>query len=106
MRMAGVQITAKDYDAALQSLRKALALEPNLVDAQRSLVALSVVADRAPEALAMAREMQKQKPTESVGFIMEGDVHASKQAWSSSSRRSDSRPRAVRVVAAHRLAHH
>ena len=81
MRMAEMQMAAKDYDAALQSMRKALALKPDLIDAQRGIVALDAVTGRVPEAVAMAREMQKQKPKESVGFIMEGDVHASRNAW-------------------------
>ena len=39
-------------------------------------------AGRTKEALAVAREVQKQRPKESVGYILEGDIHASKKAWS------------------------
>ncbi len=33
------------------------------------------------DALAVAREVQKQRPKESMGYILEGDIHASKKAW-------------------------
>jgi len=81
VRMAEVQIAAKDYDDAHQSLRKALTLKPDLIEAQRSIVSLDVTMDRVPDAIAMAREIQKQRPKESVGFILEGNVHASKKDW-------------------------
>ncbi len=29
----------------------------------------------------MARDMQKQRPKESAGYMLEGDIHASKKAW-------------------------
>ena len=81
LRIADVQIATKNIEAALESLRKALALDPNLLQAQQNIVALEVRAGRAPQALIVARDVQKQRPKESAGFILEGDVHASEKAW-------------------------
>ena len=33
------------------------------------------------EAIAIAREVQKQRPKESIGFVLEGDIQATKKAW-------------------------
>jgi len=82
MRIAEIQIAAKDNAAALETLRKALALKPDLIEAQRAIVALNVTGGRTNEALKAAREVQKARPKESVGYILEGNVYASTKAWS------------------------
>ena len=82
MRMSELQVMAKDPTAARESLRKALALKPDLFEAQRRMIALEIDRDATPAALAIARDVQKQHPNESVGYILEGDVYARKKAWS------------------------
>ena len=82
MRIAELQMLTKDNKGARDSLRKALAVKPDLFEAQRRLVALELDADAAPSALAVARDVQKQHPKESVGYILEGDIYAKKKAWS------------------------
>ena len=82
MRIAELQMLAKDNKGAREGLRKALAVKPDLFEAQRRLVALELDADRAPSALAIARDVQTQHPKESVGYLLEGDVYAQKKAWS------------------------
>ena len=81
LRMAEVQIATKSKDKAMESLRQALALKPDLVEAQRAIIELDLDAGRLPQAVAMARDVQKQRPKQSVGFIFEGDIYASKKAW-------------------------
>ncbi len=81
LQMAEAQMAAKDTNGALQSLRKALAIQPDSVDAQRGIMTLDLAADRVQEALAIAREVQKQRPKEAIGYLLEGDVHVVKQAW-------------------------
>jgi putative PEP-CTERM system TPR-repeat lipoprotein len=78
---AGVQVAAKDNDAALQSLRKALALKADMIEAQQTIVLLETDAGRTAQAVAMTREVQKQRPNEPVGYVLEGNVHAHKKAW-------------------------
>lgn len=81
MRLAQIQLAAKDNDAARRSLRKALALKPDLVGAQRALIAIEVSAGRVEEALALARDVQKRKPTHPNGFVFEGDIHSFQKQW-------------------------
>ena len=81
LRMAELQSAGKDYDAAARSLQRALAIKPDLVSAQRALIALDVGNERVPQAIEIARTIQKQRPKESIGYLLEGDVHASKKAW-------------------------
>lgn len=81
LRMAEIQVAAKDKDSAMQSLRKALGIKPDLVEAQRGIIALDLDAGRFQEAIAVARDVQKQRPKQSAGFLFEGDIHASKKQW-------------------------
>ena len=81
LRIAEAQIAAKKTDAALQSLRKALELKPDMVQAQRTIITLDLAAGHVQEALARAREIQKQRPKEAIGLMFEGDIHASKKRW-------------------------
>jgi putative PEP-CTERM system TPR-repeat lipoprotein len=81
LRMANAQIAAKDTTGALQSLRKALEIQPESVDAQRGIMTLDLAADRVDEALAIARTVQKQRPKEAIGYLLEGDVYVARKAW-------------------------
>ena len=81
LRSASVHVASKDFAAAEASLRKSLEIKPDFADAQRALVALDVNRNRAPQALETARSAQKQNPKSAVGYILEGDVHASAKAW-------------------------
>jgi putative PEP-CTERM system TPR-repeat lipoprotein len=81
MRMAEIHIANNDSSAARDSLRKALAIKPDLLEARSELVMLDIRSGKTAEALAMAREIQKQRPDESVGYVLEGAVHASNNAW-------------------------
>jgi len=82
MRLAELQIAAKDNTAAAENLRKALEIKPDLIEARRAMIALDVSSDRINDALAAARDVQKRRPKESVGYILEGNIYASKKAWS------------------------
>jgi putative PEP-CTERM system TPR-repeat lipoprotein len=79
--LADAYYTAKNYDAALQSLKRALAIAPQLLPAQQKLITLQLAAGKADEALATAREVQKQRPDAPVGFVYSGDIEASRKNW-------------------------
>ena len=81
LRMAEVQAAANIKDEAMESLAKALAIRPNFVDAQLGMIALHLDAGRGNEALAVAREIQKQRPNEQVGYGAEGDIRARQKNW-------------------------
>lgn len=79
LRLADAQMAAKNPAAAESSLRRALDLQPNLVDAQRRLIALRIEQDRLQDAVALTRTVQKQRPKEAIGFLLEGDARQSKK---------------------------
>jgi putative PEP-CTERM system TPR-repeat lipoprotein len=81
VRMAETHIAAGNKPAALQSLRKAQAIKPDLVEAQRGIVMLELDAGRPAEALAVARQVQSQRPREAIGYLLEGDTYAVRKAW-------------------------
>ena len=81
LRMAEVHVAAKNKEAAMQSLRRALSIKADSIEAQRGIMMLDLDAGRTTEALNTARQIQKQRPKEAVGYVLEGDAHALKKAW-------------------------
>ena len=69
------QAAAKDYDAAAQTLRKALAMQPSQMDALQGLMAVQIAAGKPEDALAEARALQKERPKDPAGFVLEGEVY-------------------------------
>lgn len=83
IRLAEAQVVSNSKTAAEQSLRKALEIDPQAVDAQRGLIMLLVDAKKYPEALTVARQIQVQRPKEAIGFALEGDVHVARKDFDS-----------------------
>ena len=81
LRMAEINVAAKNKDAAIQNLRKALDLKPDLVPAQRGLVVLYLDAKNYSEAQSVVAEVKKQRPKEPLGYLFEGDIAAERKAW-------------------------
>ena len=81
LRMAEFNLAAKAKEEAMQNLRKALELKPDLLAAQRGLIALYLDAKNIPEAQKLVREVKQQRPKEPVGFIFEGDIAAANKDW-------------------------
>jgi putative PEP-CTERM system TPR-repeat lipoprotein len=81
VRVAEIHAGAKNREAALQSLRKALDVTPNYLPAQRAMILLYLDANQVQEARAIAREISKQRPNEPIGVILEGDIASMRQAW-------------------------
>ena len=79
--MAEIEMAAKNKEAALQNLQKALKVKPDSLEAQRGIMMLELDAGRTKEALEVARDVQRQRPKEAIGYIFAGDAHASKKAW-------------------------
>ena len=80
-QIAELQVSMQDRTGAIESLRKALAIKPDFLEAQRMMIALNFEASRPQEAVAVAREMQIQRPKESIGYVIEGDIRAQQNAW-------------------------
>jgi cellulose synthase operon protein C len=81
LRIAAVHLAEKKVDAAIQSLRKAVEIKPDMLEAQRALITLYLQEKKVDEALAVARSVQKQRPKEPVGFLLEGDIAGSQKKW-------------------------
>ncbi len=80
-RLAEAQMATKDNAAAGASLRKAIALQPDFLQAQRALIALHIAENKLPLALEVARSVQVQRPREEAGYVLEGDVNAYAKEW-------------------------
>ena len=81
MILAEAQMAAKNKEAAGISLRKGLEIKPDLVEAQRALIALDLDGKKFQEALNTASSVQKQRPREAMGYVLEGDIHAFQKNW-------------------------
>lgn len=81
LRMADVNVLANNKEAAMQDLRKALELKPDLLAAQRGMILLHLDAQNISEAQKIVRDVKQRWPKEPVGFIFEGDIAASRKAW-------------------------
>lgn len=81
LRMAEINVAAKDSETAIQNLRKALELKPDLVAAQRGLIALYVDAQNFRDAQKVVGEVKQQRPKEAIGFLFEGDIATTRKAW-------------------------
>ncbi|MBL8379803.1 MAG: PEP-CTERM system TPR-repeat protein PrsT [Burkholderiales bacterium] len=74
MGMADAHEAAGNNSGAIESLQKALRANPGFVPAQLRIVAIYVRTGRAPDALAFARNLQREQPRSSQGFVLEGEV--------------------------------
>ncbi len=74
MRMAELSVQQKDPRAALRHLQKALQLKPDYLPAQLNMVGLLLGTGKVRDAMQVARTVQQQRPTESVGWALEGDI--------------------------------
>lgn len=73
-RIATVQMAMMNQGAAVDSLKKAIALKPDYLDAQVALAAVQLRNNKPDEAIAIARQIQKQIPKQPVGYSLEGDL--------------------------------
>ncbi|MDR3299173.1 MAG: PEP-CTERM system TPR-repeat protein PrsT [Candidatus Accumulibacter sp.] len=81
LRMAEIHVAAKNKDAAMQSLRKALSIKNDSIEAQRGTIMLDLDAGRVANAVATARNIQRQYPRNPIGFMLEGDSYAVGKTW-------------------------
>jgi putative PEP-CTERM system TPR-repeat lipoprotein len=81
LRLAETYIASKDYTAAAQSLKRALEIAPKLLVAQLQLVQVMLARGQVSEARAVARQVQRQRPQESAGYLIESEIHARQKNW-------------------------
>ena len=74
LRIASIYVAMGNPSAASEALTKALAIKPDYVDAQLVQAALEIRKGNHEQALAIARQIQKQQVKSPVGYILEGDL--------------------------------
>ena len=74
LRLSDAYTAMQNKAAADTSLRKALSLQPDLLEAQLRLVETALAGNRPKDALPVTRDIQRQKPREAVGYLLEADV--------------------------------
>lgn len=104
LRLAELQMMAKQSDAARETLSKGLAALPDSVALQRAATQLDVQSGMESEALKRAQVLQKTQPKLAIGFLLEGDIKAAKKSFPESLavyreglKRSNSAELAVRI---------
>lgn len=86
VRLAEAHVANKDKKAAEQSLRKALEIKPDYLDAQRGLILLAIDDKRYAEANKISRAVQEQRPKSPIGLVLEGDIANSRKDWDAAAR--------------------
>ena len=79
--LATVHVAAQELDAADREARRALELEPDSTAAQRLAVSTALRRNQPKEALAMALALQKRRPADAAGFLMEGEIEFAGKNW-------------------------
>ncbi|HTS23457.1 MAG TPA: XrtA/PEP-CTERM system TPR-repeat protein PrsT [Casimicrobiaceae bacterium] len=81
MRLARALIVAKDYDRAIDKLRDALLLNPDLFEANREIVAIYALTGRPELAAKEIKAFQQRKPDDPRGYVLEGDMFATQRKY-------------------------
>jgi putative PEP-CTERM system TPR-repeat lipoprotein len=81
LRLAEIQFASKNKEEGVKNLKKALEIKPDILDAQRALIMAAMESKNTKNALDIARTVQKQRPKEAIGYILEGEIHALGKDW-------------------------
>jgi len=81
LRLGQLQAAMKDYQDAIQSGRKALALKPDLAPAIGLIVKIYLSTGRPEAAIAEARKLQKEQPDKAIGFTLEAEILVAEKKW-------------------------
>lgn len=80
-RVAQTYLQINEYEPALLSLKRALEIAPDFLEAQNLLVVAALRAGKYQDALNVARSVQKQRPDQAVGFLFEGNIAMERKEW-------------------------
>lgn len=81
VRLAEAYVANKNNKAAERSLRKALEIKPDMLEAQRGLIILAIEEKKFQDATSIAHTVQAQRPTASAGYLLEGDIGIAQKNW-------------------------
>lgn len=74
IRLASVQMMLKNDNGAADSLKRALSIDPQLLQARLGQIELANRSGKHEEALAIARQIQIEHPKKVTGLLVEGDL--------------------------------
>jgi putative PEP-CTERM system TPR-repeat lipoprotein len=81
VRLARALVVMKDYDKAVEKLREALAINPEFLEANREIAAIYAMTGRTEQALREIKAVQRRRPNDALGYILEGDLWGSQRKW-------------------------
>ena len=81
MRLAEAYLANKNKENARQALNKALSIKPDYLEAQRALIVMDAGAESTQTAVTTARTIQRQRPKEAIGYLLEGDTFVAAKKW-------------------------
>ncbi|MFL6700481.1 MAG: XrtA/PEP-CTERM system TPR-repeat protein PrsT [Vitreoscilla sp.] len=81
VRQAEALAAGNDLPAAEKALRAALAIQPDLLDAQGALAILAIQQKHFDDAVQVAQTVQKQRPTATAGYMLEGLTRVEQKKW-------------------------
>lgn len=73
-RLASVHMKMKNEPQAAEDLKKALAIDPNFMQAKLGQVDLAMAKGNSDQALVLVRQIQKAQDKSPVGYLLEGDI--------------------------------
>ena len=79
--LAEAQLVANDPASAGRSARRALEVVPDHLGAQQLAITADLRARQPAAALAIAREVQRQRPERAVGYTLEGEIEMMQKRW-------------------------
>jgi putative PEP-CTERM system TPR-repeat lipoprotein len=78
-RLASVHMKMKNAPEAAEDLKKALAIDPNFMQAKLGQVDLAMAKGNSDQALVLVRQIQKAQDKSPVGYLLEGDILSSQK---------------------------
>jgi putative PEP-CTERM system TPR-repeat lipoprotein len=79
--LAEAQLAANDPASASRSARRALEAVPDHLGAQQLAITAELRARQPARALVIARDVQRQRPEQAVGYTLEGEIEMMQQRW-------------------------
>ncbi|MBC7574681.1 MAG: PEP-CTERM system TPR-repeat protein PrsT [Herminiimonas sp.] len=74
LRIASIHASTQNWPEAIAALNNALKLQPDNLEAQAALVSVYETQGDFDAALKVARQVQKQRPKQAFGYVLEGDI--------------------------------
>lgn len=81
LKLAEVYVADKDWAAASQNTKRALAVNEQYLPAQRLQVGIDLANGKVDAARQMVKLVQKQRPKEAIGQELEGEVEEGQKNW-------------------------